>query len=122
MNELLNIQNVSIVGVLMVAIVWLVKTNAKNIEKQDKANDDKISYIKESFEFEKQRHNKEEQELKGEIKFLHKNYLERMDKFDNSLNENTKVLKEVSENVKDIKEVKKDVEDIKEQLKFNGGK
>lgn len=122
MTELLNIQNVSVIGVLIVAIVWLVKNNAKTIEKQEKANDDKINYIMDNFEKEKQRHDKEEIELKEEVKFLHKNYLERMDKFDISLNENTKVLKEVSENVKDIKEVKKDVEDIKEQLKLNGGK
>lgn len=117
MNELLNAQNVTVVGVLLVAIVWLVRTNDKNVAKQEKQSDEKYNYILETS-------TREREESKIEINRMNLNcikerdeYLQRLDKFDCSLKENTLVLKEVSEGVKEIKNVRIDIDNIKQDIK-----
>ena len=112
MNELLNVQNVTVIGCLLIAIGWLVKTNSVNINKQDAAYQDKTNYIIKNFEEEKDRHSQEEKELKEEIKNMHKERREERGEWLEALQSNTEQLKNVADKLQVIPALQADVQVI----------
>lgn len=132
-GELLNIKDVSVVGVLLAGIFIVGRMWINNVKKQDderkkeKAEDkkerqdmyDKLQAKNEQmYEEEKSRHAEEEKELKVEIKRLHQREEKRDEKWLNALNDNTSQLKNMADKLQIIPAIQEDVDSMKEDIEI----
>lgn len=111
-------QEYSMIGILIIAVGALWKLWLNSYNRNEKDRKETLNKLLSNHEKEEQRLIDEYKELKIEVKEERKEYLKRLDKFDLSLNENTKVLKEVAGSVKEIKGIREDVDNLQEDVSF----
>lgn len=121
--DYVNIQNLSVIGCCVTAIIWLVKMNEKFALKQEEAVSSKFAFIEANLREEKQRHDKEEYRLKQEIQCMQAERKEERREFLEALNSNTEQLKNVANKLSiipnlqtDVESVKKDITEIKQKI------
>lgn len=102
-----------VVVILLAGIWWFAKNNSTVIEKQEKATNDKISYILENQKLQRETHIKEEEALKNEIKAIAQERKEERKEWLDALGNNTEQLKNVAEKLQIIPNLQKDLDYIK---------
>lgn len=102
-----------VVVILLAGIWWLAKSNSTSMEKQEKATNDKISYILDNQKQQRETHIKEEEALKNEIKAIAQERKEERKEWLDALGNNTDQLKNVAEKLQIIPNLQKDLDYIK---------
>lgn len=123
MTEFLTIQNVSALGLLIIAVVALTKVVLKLKSETDKSQQEKVDIILMNQSDERVRHQKEEKELKVELKEAREEAKKDREIWLKSLQDNTEQLKNVANKLEIIPKLEARVEDIDNKLDsfINGG-
>lgn len=120
MTELLNAQNITVAGILLCAVVYLVKSNTKAIEKQEKVQSEKDAYILKSLDDERERHKIEEDNLKSELKDVNLERTEERKEWLSALNnigdKFTNEMKNIANKLEAIPQLREDVSNVQEEV------
>ncbi len=127
MTEFLTIKEVSVIGILIIAVISLYKVAVKLKNESDKSNQEKIGIIIENQNQERERHKTEESELKLELKQAREEAKEDRKNWLESLQANTNQLKNVADKLEVIPKLQSDMDNMKDDIteiknNLNGGK